>query len=406
VNNFPQAARFDCNKTTWNDGSRFEQALRSVRIADVNSSFGGWRDGIERVCGHREPSTRRFLPSLRQAGSGVVVRFVPIPSPRAGHVDERGIDANPTIPDERPGVLAQFFLARVFPAGLLRMNVPLLTVAIVLGVLLALFLVEKFFPLRESRSGLLARLVVNASISLLAFAAAAAVVKPTAMRTLGWASDRPFGLLNLVDWPGWVEATIGFLLLDLSFYYWHLVNHRVPLLWRFHNVHHMDPDLDVSSAFRFHFGEVLFSAGFRFVQVSAIGMSFGTYAAFELVFQANTLFHHSNWRLPIRLERWLNRVLVTPRMHGIHHSQVQGETNSNYGVVFPWWDRLHRTLGLNIPQAAISIGVPAYSLPSDNTLWRTLTLPFVRQRDYWRKPDGNVPERRPTTDRRPTELAE
>jgi sterol desaturase/sphingolipid hydroxylase (fatty acid hydroxylase superfamily) len=75
-------------------------------------------------------------------------------------------------------------------------------------------------------------------------------------------------------------------------------------------------------------------------------------------------------------------------MHGIHHSQVQRETNSNYGVVLPWWDRLHRTLGLNVPQSAITIGVPAYSNPEDNRLRDAILLPFRKQRDYWRRPDG------------------
>lgn len=68
------------------------------------------------------------------------------------------------------------------------------------------------------------------------------------------------------------------------------------------------------------------------------------FAVYELVFEANAAFHHNNARLPVRVERLLNRLLATPRMHGIHHSQVQRETNSNYGVVFPWWDWLHRSL--------------------------------------------------------------
>jgi sterol desaturase/sphingolipid hydroxylase (fatty acid hydroxylase superfamily) len=129
------------------------------------------------------------------------------------------------------------------------------------------------------------------------------------------------------------------------------------------------------------------------VQILVIGVSPWVYAAYELVFQANTLFHHSNVRLPIRFERALNRLLLTPRMHGIHHSQVRRETNSNYGVVFPWWDRLHRTLGLDIPQAEITIGVPGYSRPEDNRLWNATWLPFRRQRDDWRQPDGSVVER-------------
>src|SRR4029453_13648984 len=111
-----------------------------------------------------------------------------------------------------------------------------------------------------------------------------------------------------------------------SFYYWHVANHKVALLWRFHNVHHMDPELDVSPGFRFPFGEVFLSTFFRVAQVGLLGISFASFAAYELVFQANTLFHHSNTRLPIRLERFLNAILVTPRMHGIHHSQVRRET--------------------------------------------------------------------------------
>jgi sterol desaturase/sphingolipid hydroxylase (fatty acid hydroxylase superfamily) len=165
------------------------------------------------------------------------------------------------------------------------------------------------------------------------------------------------------------------------------------VLWRFHNVHHIDPDLDVSTGFRFHFGEVLFSALFRSTQVSLIGMSFITFAVYEGAFQANTLFHHSNLRLPIRVERLLNMILVTPRMHGIHHSQVRSENNSNFGVVFCWWDKLHRTIGLNIPQSTIEIGMSGYSMPEDNRVSYALTLPFRKQRDYWRRPDGTIPQR-------------
>lgn len=219
--------------------------------------------------------------------------------------------------------------------------------------------------------------------------------------SFGRLAERPFGLLRWVALPPPLAAVAGFLLMDLSFYYWHRLNHRVPLLWRFHNVHHLDPDLDVSTALRFHFGELALSSGFRIVQILAIGVSPWVYAAYEVVFQAGTLFHHSNVRLPIRLERALNKLLVTPRMHGIHHSEVRHETNSNYGVVFPWWDRVHRTLGLDIPQAEITIGVPGYSRPGDNRLREAVWAPFRKQRDYWRRPDGTVPgrERPGTSDR-------
>src|SRR5688500_679587 len=143
------------------------------------------------------------------------------------------------------------------------------------------------------------------------------------MAALEWASDRPFGAVHLLPLPVAAQFVLSFLLMDLTFYWWHVANHRIPFLWRFHNVHHIDPDLDVSTAFRFHFGEVAFSAAFRVAQVSAIGLSGWMFAVYELVFQANTAFHHSNVRLPLRIERLLTLVLVTPRIHGLHHSPVR-----------------------------------------------------------------------------------
>jgi sterol desaturase/sphingolipid hydroxylase (fatty acid hydroxylase superfamily) len=266
---------------------------------------------------------------------------------------------------------------------------------IVASAFFVLLLAETAAPLRARSRGPLAQLAVNLGLSGLAFGVSAAVVRPALLYALGWSTRRRFGLAYLVDLPPLVRAALVFALLDLAFYYWHRLNHEVPVLWRFHNVHHCDPDLGVSTSFRFHFGEVALSTAFRVVQVTLIGASLQVYAVYEIAFQLNTLFHHSNVRLPIRLERWLNRVLVTPRMHGIHHSQVRQETNSNYAVVLPWWDLLHRTLRLNVPQSRIVIGVPGYSRPGDNRFRHLLAMPFQRQRDYWRRQDGSPVERDP-----------
>ena len=276
------------------------------------------------------------------------------------------------------------------------------TPLIVVAILALLFVLERLFPLRKRTRVLAGRLLVNFSISALTFLIAAVLVRPTALATLHWANAKTFGVIHLVPLPAPLEFALSFLLMDLAFYYWHIVNHRVPFFWRFHNVHHIDPDLDVSTGFRFHFGEVAMSAVFRVVQVSVIGLSGWAFAVYELVFQANTLFHHSNLRLPIRFERLLNKMLVTPRMHGIHHSQVQRENNSNFGVVFPWWDRVHRTLGLNIEQAEIAIGIAGYSQPDDNQLQNALLMPFRKQRDYWRRADGTVIERTSPASRHPS----
>ncbi|HEX6268080.1 MAG TPA: sterol desaturase family protein [Burkholderiales bacterium] len=268
-------------------------------------------------------------------------------------------------------------------------------VAVLGAAYVSLFVLERALPLRRSKARLLSRLLVNVAISAAAFAAAVALVEPAAATMLGVTQQAGLGLMRLAGLSGALEFAVTFLLLDLSFYYWHVANHRVPFLWRFHNVHHIDPDLDVSTAFRFHFVEVGFSAAFRAVQVLLIGPTLTAYMVYEVAFQLGTLFHHSNLRLPIPIERALNMVLVTPRMHGIHHSDIRDENLTNFGVVLPWWDSLHRTLRLNVPQAEVTIGIPGYSRPADNRLLRALLMPFGRQRDYWRGPQGRQMRRRP-----------
>lgn len=259
----------------------------------------------------------------------------------------------------------------------------LLAPAIVAGLFILLLVLEFALPLRRRKYPQARRLVVNLLISALAFVVGAFLLRPVASSLVRWTAAEQFGLLHLVNLPFPLEFVLGFLLMDLSFYYWHRANHVVPVLWRFHNVHHLDPDLDVSTSFRFHFGEILYSIAFRALQVCLIGVPATTYIVYELVFQCSTLFHHSNLRLAIRVERGLNRVLVTPRMHGIHHSGVQDETNSNYSVIFRWWDRLHRTLRLGVSQGEIDIGVAGYREPKDNGLWNLCVLPFRAQREYW-----------------------
>ncbi len=262
------------------------------------------------------------------------------------------------------------------------------TATVVAGVFVLLLSVERFFALRKPTRALVPRLLLNLLMSGLAFLTAVVIIRPTVAALIQWSGQNRFGLLHIMSLPAAVQFTLGFLLMDLSFYYWHVANHRIPLFWRFHNVHHLDPDLDASTAFRFHFGEVALSAGFRVVQVTAIGVSTWIYVVYELAFQVNTVFHHSNIRLPIKLEQVLNWFIVTPRMHGIHHSQVRDETNSNYSVVFSWWDRLHRSIGLDIPQSDLLIGVPAYSKPEDNRFWNLVLAPFRKQRQYWIGLDG------------------
>jgi sterol desaturase/sphingolipid hydroxylase (fatty acid hydroxylase superfamily) len=213
---------------------------------------------------------------------------------------------------------------------------------------------------------------------------------------LGWPGARAGGrggLLRVLPLPRGLCAILGFVLLDYTLWVWHWLNHAVPALWRLHLPHHVDRDLDASTGLRFHFGELALSAGFRAGQLAVLGVGRGVFLGYQVVLLAGVLFHHSNLRLPIGIERRLCRVIVTPRMHGIHHSVVEAEAGSNFGSLLSWWDDLHGTRRLDVPQAALVIGVPAYLDPRDAALPRVLALPFERPRPSWRLPDGRRPER-------------
>jgi sterol desaturase/sphingolipid hydroxylase (fatty acid hydroxylase superfamily) len=201
--------------------------------------------------------------------------------------------------------------------------------------------------------------------------------------------------------PVWMETILALALMDYTLYAWHVLAHRVPFLWRFHLVHHEDVDLDVSTGLRFHIGEIVLGAPYRAAQILLIGVSPLTLSIWQTVMLVSIAFHHSNIKLPSNIERKLVRFVVTPRMHGIHHSIVPEEQNSNWSSGLSIWDRLHRTMRLNVPQSEIVIGIPAYrdSVP----LLDALVTPFVSQKPEWTLPHDGVPRRR-SLDQSPTLL--
>lgn len=173
----------------------------------------------------------------------------------------------------------------------------------------------------------------------------------------------------------------------------HVLTHKVPFLWRFHQVHHVDLDLDASTALRFHALEMALSVPWRAAQVLVFGVSTKGLALWQTLTLMEILFHHSNIRLPAGLERRLCRIIVTPRMHGIHHSIVQEETDSNWSTIFSWPDYVHGTLKLNVPQDEITIGVPAYQDPKELTFGKLMKMPFTANRPSWKLVGNGKPDR-------------
>lgn len=249
-------------------------------------------------------------------------------------------------------------------------------------IFLSLLLVESRFELRKRVMPRWKRLITNFVLALPAFTLMRLLLLPSMVWLAYKNQTWHFGLNYLYDLPRWLELIVAFVLLDYGNYLWHRLNHVWPLLWRFHLVHHTDPDLDVATAIRFHFGEIITSVFFRGAIVFLIGVTPAMVLIYEIVFEAETQFHHSNWKLPFKLERALNKIIVTPRMHGIHHSVVKTETDSNYSVIFSVWDRMHKTVRLNIPQEEVVTGVPSYSNPEELTVKHLLKLPFTRIRKW------------------------
>lgn len=251
---------------------------------------------------------------------------------------------------------------------------------------------EELRPLRRPTQRKPPRAARNVTIGAIGSVTLRLGLYPTLLKLGSWIERRRWGPIQRLPGPGWIKTALGFIVLDYALYLWHRANHEAGFLWRFHNPHHVDLDLDVSTGSRFHFGELAFSGVVRAIELLAAGVSARAMVLYDTVAMVAVHFNHSNASLPGRLDRMVRRAAVTPVLHGIHHSIVRDETDSNFSTVFSVWDRVHGTYREDIPQSEITIGVPSYRNPAGMTLVKILAKPFGSQRG-WRLPDGTVPER-------------
>jgi sterol desaturase/sphingolipid hydroxylase (fatty acid hydroxylase superfamily) len=222
---------------------------------------------------------------------------------------------------------------------------------IVLGAL-ALFLVLGWLRPVAPMIGGLTRVFRNLSLAGLNAILSWLVVVPVSVFAAQWALDwRPSW------WTGGAGLVIDLLILDCWIYWWHRVNHEVPFLWRFHEVHHLDETLDASSALRFHFGEVFLSSLVRAAVILLLGIPLISVVVFETLLAISAIFHHSNLRLPASVERALSRVIVTPSIHWVHHHAIRADTDSNYAALLSVWDRLFGSRSPTVRTPEMPIGV-------------------------------------------------
>ena len=190
-----------------------------------------------------------------------------------------------------------------------------------------------------------------------------------------------WGLLYSADFTASVRVALAFLLLDAWNYSWHWLNHSFPILWRFHQVHHSDPVMDVSTATRFHFGEIAISATLRLPLIPILGVPIEGLILYDLILLLATQFHHANLSLPARIDRLLRYTCVSPEMHKLHHSREKVETDSNYASVLSLWDRLFRTYREKKDCRSIRFGLDSFKSDERQSISSLWMAPFVPPQD-------------------------
>lgn len=258
-----------------------------------------------------------------------------------------------------------------------------------------LWVVEAVVPLYHFRPGRLRRSLPNIALTLttvvlnLALGIAAAALA-------AWSSRHGVGLLPKLDLEPWANLVIAIVALDFTAYWAHVLLHRIPLGWRIHQVHHSEPEVDVTTALRQHPGETIWRVSFQLGATLTLGAPLWTVVLYLMASTANAQLEHANVRLPETLDRLLRFVLVTPNMHKAHHSRLPHETDTNYANLFSIWDRLFATYTAHVDFDRLRYGLDGLDGSESQSLLALLRSPLQRRASA--QQDGRRGERRPGTE--------
>ncbi len=244
--------------------------------------------------------------------------------------------------------------------------------AVIVAVWFAAFFALERIAAMATAPGKPSRLVKNGALWLVNTAMWPFLILPLTM----FAVEHPLWVRPA--WlQGWQALLLDLIILDLWTYWLHRAYHRVPAMWRLHQVHHRDQHLDTTSSVRFHFGEVILSASLRMAPIVILAVPLVTVIIFEMLLLIATIFHHSNVRLPEGVERALSRVVVTPSIHWVHHHAVTADTDSNYAAILSIWDRLFASRSSTRRTKDMKIGVEGVE---DKGLLRLIAMPIIGDR--------------------------
>ncbi|WP_372881145.1 sterol desaturase family protein [Psychromonas sp.] len=250
--------------------------------------------------------------------------------------------------------------------------------AVFLALLVLLAAAEFFFPLAKRKCTRAYQWGINLGMVLLDSLILKLIFPLLAVGVAHYAAEQGLGLFNLVALPVAVTLLLSLLMLDLLIYGQHVLMHNLPLLWRLHRVHHTELGLDVTSAVRFHPIEIVISMVIKMIFVLLMGIPVAAVIIFEILLNALALFNHSNIKLPKAVDAILRKLIVTPEVHWIHHSEKVRETNSNYGFNLIIWDKLFSTY-IAKPQVdypKMQQGLRQFGLQKPLSLYQLLILPF------------------------------
>ena len=214
------------------------------------------------------------------------------------------------------------------------------------------------------------RVATNWGLGAVNFGLAALLPLTTVLTALG------SGPGMLASWPS--LAAFLALLMARSFvaYWFHRSLHAAPWLWRMHRVHHADTLIDCSTGLRNHPFEGLIAAALAAAIVIALGPSVGTVAAVNAVLLVASFWHHAAIRLPPGVSRLLEWLVVTPRLHLVHHSQARAQHDNNFGDILIVWDQIFGSFA-KPSSGPVTVGLTGESQDAQS-LWRQLAAPFKR----------------------------
>lgn len=220
-------------------------------------------------------------------------------------------------------------------------NASFIRLSVFLGVFAVMAILEAYKPARQAVLDRKHRWVGNLAMVVAGAVVTRILLPTTLIGVSAWAHANGIGVFNVVDaLPTALVVVVGVVLLDITIYWQHRLFHTIPLLWRVHKMHHADSHVDTTTGLRFHPIEIAISLGVKTAAVVIFGIPAAAIIIFEIALNGFALFNHANIRLPQKWDDRVGLVLITQRLHRIHHSQAKSESHSNYGFSVSWWDRL------------------------------------------------------------------